>query len=165
MRGVKGRRGYKRGKGVGARRDAGLPVPCPTSQPGGAMTKARIFKNIGEIGSLDYQRWWSLNGTAEQYLLLDELIERTIHAARMRATDAILSKSLSAEQREALMQFHDRVNELYGSIPWRDPNVSMLEIVEGDPAMRQIRDAANACLRVLGVSYSTEELLNEGFGS
>jgi hypothetical protein len=119
------------------------------------------FTNIGAIGSIEYQRHWCVNGTAKEYILLDELIETSIYAAKHCAAHPILSKSLSTEEREALIRFHDRVQELYTEIPWRDPKVSITEIVEHNSTMQQIRDAANECLRALGISYTTEQLMSE----
>jgi hypothetical protein len=122
----------------------------------------RRFISIGSLGSLAYQRRWCVNGTVETgWVDLYELVETTIHAAKHKATHPVLSTDLSVAQREALIRFHDRVDTLYGLIPWRDPSVSIADIVERNPAMQQIRDAANECLRELGVSFTEEELMED----
>lgn len=126
------------------------------------MTMTRIKKRIAQVGSVEFQRRWFVKGTAEDgWVDLFELIETTIYSARQRARDPILSKNLSPVEREALIRFHDRVDALYGLIQWRDPKVSNADIVERNETMQQIRDAANECLRGLGVSFTTEELMSD----
>lgn len=67
----------------------------------------RRFISIGSLGSLGYQRRWCINGAVESgWVDLYELIETTIHAAKHKATHPVLSRDLSAAQREALTRFH-----------------------------------------------------------
>lgn len=125
----------------------------------GNMTKDRLLKRIAQLGSLSYQVSWVVHGNAAEYVLLDELVETTAYAAKHTASDPLLSTSLSQTERDALITFHDRADELYELIPWHDPKVSIADIVERNQSMQQIRDAANECLRTLGITFSTEELM------
>lgn len=125
------------------------------------MTKSRLKKRIGQMASITYQERWVVNGTADEYVLLDELVETTIYEAKRQATHPATCGQYSEHERDALIRFCDRVDALYGLIPWRDPKVSIADIVERNEAMRQIRDAANQCLRELGVSFTEHELLND----
>jgi hypothetical protein len=123
------------------------------------ISSKRLLKNVALIGSLNYQRRWCVHGTSSEYVLLNELIETTIYAAKHKATHPILSKNLSESEKAILIDFHDRVDELFEEVPWSDPSVSIEEIVENNEAMKRIRQVANDCLRKLGVEYSAEELL------
>ena len=121
--------------------------------------KKEQFQGIAEVGSIDFQRRWCVHGTSSEYILLNELIETTIYAAKHKATHPVLSKNLSESEKAVLIDFHDRVDELFDEVPWSDPAVSIEEIVENSEAMKRIRQVANDCLRKLGVEYSVEELL------
>lgn len=125
----------------------------------GEQRNKEQFRGIAEVGSIDFQRRWCIHGTAAEFILLDELIETTISAAKHRATHPVLSKPLSAEDKTILVDFHDRVEELSDQIPWNDSSVSIQEIVENNEAMIRIRDVANDCLLKLGIEYSVKELL------
>ena len=126
------------------------------------IDKNGIAKEIAAIGSIEWQRHWVVNGSAERgYAELDELIETTIYEAKRQATHPTTRDSYSQQERATLICFHDRVDALYGSIQWRDPKVSIADIVERNETMRQIRDAASQCLRELGVSFTEQELLND----
>jgi hypothetical protein len=123
------------------------------------QNKKEQYRGIAEVGSIDFQRKWCVNGTAEEYVLLNELIETTIYSARHKATHPVLSKDFSESERAVLLDFHDRVDELFDDIPWNDPTASIEEIVENSEAMKKIRQAANDCLRQVQASFSVEELL------
>lgn len=125
------------------------------------MTENRLHKRIGQLASFTYQKRWVVNGTADEFVLLDELIETTIYEAKRQATHPTTRGHYSDQEREAFVRFHARVDALYGLIPWRDTNVSIAEIVERNETMQQIRDAANECLTVLGVSFTDDELMND----
>lgn len=118
--------------------------------------REKLARDIAIVGSIEYHRKWCIQGTRDEYLLLDEHIDRTMFAVKEYADH---SNQITAQERYALLLFHDRVDELFDAIPWNDPDVSIEEIVERNEAMKQIRQAANDCLRKLGVEYSTEELL------
>jgi hypothetical protein len=124
------------------------------------MTR-ELLRRIAQVGSLPYQVRWVVNANADEYVLLDELIETTTYAAKHRATHPILSKNLSSMEREALIRFHERVMALYGEIPWNDPKVSIADIVEENQAMGEIRAAAQECLHALGVRFATSDLMND----
>jgi hypothetical protein len=121
--------------------------------------KKEHYQGIAEVGSIDFQRRWCVHGTSSEYVLLNELIETTIYAAKHKATHPILSKNLSESEKAILVEFHDRVDELFDEVPWNDPAVSIEELIESSEAMKKIRQAANDCLRKAGVEYSVEELL------
>jgi hypothetical protein len=124
--------------------------------------KHGIAEEIAAIGSIEWQRYWVVNGSVERgYAELDEHIETTIYEAKRQATHLTTRDKYSEHEREVLIRFHDRVDALYGLIPWRDSKVSITDIVERNETMQQIRDAANECLRELGVSFTTEELVND----
>src|SRR5437867_806366 len=123
-----------------------------------SMKKTGLLANIARIGSLDYQRRWCVHGTAEEYVLLEELIEPTIYAAKQKASHPVLSKNLTEQERVALFVFYRRMAELLGQIPWNDTTVSVEDIVEPDDAMEQIRKTANKCLNELRVSFTSAEL-------
>lgn len=125
------------------------------------MTESRLKKRIGQMASIAYQEQWVINGTADEYVLLDELIETTIYEAKRQATHSTTCGQYSEKERESLIRFHDRVDAIYGLIPWRDPKVSIADIVMRNETMQQIRDAAKEGLRDLNVSFTDEELMNE----
>jgi hypothetical protein len=123
------------------------------------MTREQILKGIAQVGSLEYQIRWIVNGNSAQYVLLDELIETTIHAAKHRAAHPILSQGSSDQERQAFLRFHDRVAELFARIQWQ--NRSIAEIVEGDRNMEEIRIAARECLNALAVKSSVDEVMDD----
>jgi hypothetical protein len=126
------------------------------------IDKSALGWRIAAIGSIEWQRYWVVNGSAERgYAELDEHIETTIYDAKREATHPTTRDKYSQHERDALIRFHDRVDALYGLIPWRDPKVSIADIVERNETMQQTRDAANECLRTLGVSFTEEELMKE----
>jgi hypothetical protein len=125
------------------------------------MTREKLLKRIAQLGSITYQVRWVVNADANDYILLDELIETTIYAAKHWAMHPVLAKSLSFMEREALIRFHDRVTALFEQIPWEDPNVSIADIVENNQAMREIRGAALECLTSLGVHFTSEDLTDD----
>lgn len=107
--------------------------------------------NFALIGSLDYQRKWCVHGTSSEYVLLSELIETTIYAVKHKATHPVLSKNLSESEKAILVDFHDSVDKFFDEVHWNDTSVSIEEIVDNSDAMKNIRQAANDCLRKLGV--------------
>ena len=117
-----------------------------------------LLKNLARIGSQQYQRKFCIHGTALEYCLLDELLETTMYAARHRATHPGLSGTLTDQERNALLKFHSRVNELIEQIPWQDSSVSIEQIVERNDAMRQVREAAGECLQSLHATFTLDEL-------
>lgn len=125
------------------------------------MTRERLEKRIGQMASIAYQERWVVNGTVDEYVLLDELIETTIYEAKRQATHPATRGQYSEKKREALVRFHDRVDALYGLIPWRDPKVPIADIVERHETMQQIRDAASDCLLTLGALFTEEELMSD----
>lgn len=124
------------------------------------LSKGEQYRGIAEVGSIDFQRKWCVNGTAHKYVLLDELIETTIYFAKHRATHPVLFKAFSESERAILLDFHDKVDLLFDEIPWNDSTASIEEIVENSEAMKKIRQAANDCLRQLKANFSVEELLS-----
>lgn len=123
------------------------------------ISSKSLLKNIALVGSFDYQRKWCVDGTSSEYVLLNELIATTTHAAKHKATHPVLSKNLSESEKAILVDFHDRVDEIFDEVPWDDPAVSIEEIVDKSDAMKKIRQSANDCLRKLEIEYSIEELL------
>jgi hypothetical protein len=121
--------------------------------------KKQQFQGIAEVGSIDFQQRWCVHSTSAEYILLNELIETTIYAAKHKATHPVLSKNLAESEKASLLDFHDRVEQLFGDISWNDPTVSIEEIIENCKTMKNIRQAANDCLRKLGIEYTVEELL------
>ena len=132
---------------------------CPNRQRKTNMKKTGLHADIARVGSIEYQRHWCVHGTADQYLLLNELLETTSYAAMHKATHPALSKDLTEQERDALLRFHAQVDELAEQIPWQDANVSIEEIVEHSEAMREIRQAAVDCLRDIDVVVSREEIM------
>jgi hypothetical protein len=125
------------------------------------MERLGLLLQIARIGNIDFQRRCVVNGTKEGgYINLFELIETTTYAAKHKATHPVLSKNLSPAERETLIQFHDHVDAIYGLIPWRDQTVTNADIVERDARMREVRDAANQCIQAIGISFTTEELMD-----
>jgi hypothetical protein len=120
--------------------------------------KRGLARNIARVGSLDFQVRECLGGTAERYVLLDELLETTITRSEHEATHPILSRKWSETERQALLTFSHRSSELFDLIPWRDAAVSLKDIIERNEAMAEIRNTANECLRQLGVSFTTNDL-------
>jgi hypothetical protein len=127
----------------------------------GENNKKEQFLGIALVGSIAYQRRWCVHSTPTEYVLLNELIETTIYAAKHKAMHPVLSKNLPVSEKGILIDFYDRVVELFDEVPWNDPAVSIEEIVESSEAMKRIRQVANDCLRKLGVEYSAAELLAE----
>src|SRR2546430_6574379 len=76
--------------------------------PGDDMVdKSGIVKDIGTIGSIEWQRRWCVNGTVQGgYAELDEHIETTIHEAKRQATHSTTRDKYSEHEREALIRFH-----------------------------------------------------------
>ncbi|MFN7811345.1 MAG: hypothetical protein ACK5SI_01625 [Planctomycetia bacterium] len=123
------------------------------------MINPNLLKDIARIGSQEFQRALCVAGTTSRYCLLDELIEMTMDAAKNKATHPVLSKTLSPNERDALLAFHSRVDELFDQIPWSDDGTTIEDIVNDNDAMSGIRVAADECLRSVGASFSTNELV------
>lgn len=122
--------------------------------------RRKVLRDIARMASLDYQLRECLGGTAEHYVLLDELLETTIYAAEHDASHPVLSRKWKAEQEQALLGFARKASTLFEQSGWQDPKVSLGEIIHSHP-MRQIREAADECLRRIGVSFTLEELLRD----
>jgi 2C-methyl-D-erythritol 2,4-cyclodiphosphate synthase len=123
--------------------------------------KNRILRAIARIGSLPFQEKACLQATSQEYVLLDELIETTLSRAELEVTNEVLATKWSQAERDALRKFVDRVNQLFDQIAWQDENLTLASIINEDPSMQMIRDAANECLRQVRVSFSVEELLTD----
>ena len=119
-----------------------------------------MLRDIARLASPDYQlRAW-LAGTADQYVLLDELLETTITRAEHEASHPVLSRKWKAEQQKALLAFARKASTLFDQIRWQDPKVSLGEIIHSH-SMQQIREAADECLHRVGASFTLEELLRD----
>lgn len=124
------------------------------------LLRLRLLQDIGRVASLAYQERLCLQGTAEEYVLLDELVDTTVYAAQHDVTHPILSRKWTAEQKQAISDFARQAGELSDRIEWRNPEVSLAEITQSEP-MRLMREAATECLRCVGVSFTLEELLRD----
>jgi len=123
------------------------------------MINPELLKDIARIGSQKFQRSLCVAGTRARYCVLDELIEMTLDAAKNKATHPVLSKTLLPSERDALLAFHSRVDQLFDQIPWSDDETTIEDIVNDNDAMSGIRDAADKCLRSVGARFSAEELI------
>jgi hypothetical protein len=121
--------------------------------------KNRILRAVARIGSLPFQKKACLQATSQDYVLLDEFIETTLSRAELEVTNEVLATKWSQAERDALRRFVDRVNQLFDQIAWQDEDLTLASIVNEDPSMQMIRDAANECLTQVRVSFSVEELL------
>ena len=121
--------------------------------------KKRILRDIARIGSLPFQEKACLQATSQEYVLVDELIETTLSGAELEVTNEVLATKWSQVERDALRGFVNRVNQLFDQIAWQDESLTLASIVNEDPSMQMIRDAANEFLRQVRASFSVEELL------
>lgn len=71
----------------------------------------------------------------------------------------MLATKWSQEERDALQEFVDRVNNLFDQIAWQDESLTLATIINEHRSMQMIRDAANECLRQVRANFSIEELL------
>jgi hypothetical protein len=124
------------------------------------LRRLKRLRNIGRVASLEYQVRECLGGTAERYVLLDELLETTIYAAEHDASHPVLSRKWTADQQQALLAFARTASTLFDQIGWQDPNVSLTQIIHSQ-SMQRIREAADECLRRVGVCFTLEELLGD----
>jgi hypothetical protein len=120
------------------------------------MAHESLVRNLARVASLEYQVRWCLNGTAQDYVLLDELLGDTLGAAERRTP----SKSWDEDQRQALQTFVREASHYFTQIKWHDESVSPEQIIHST-AMKEIRKAAHACLLGLGVLASLDELVSE----
>lgn len=118
-----------------------------------------MLLKIARIGSLPFQEVACLRATSEKYILLDELIETTLHRAELETNNKILAKKWSQAEQQALRIFIDSVGKFFEKIDWRNQTVSLAHILLEDPWMQMIREAANNCLNQLQIHFSLEELL------
>lgn len=123
------------------------------------MINPNLLKDIARVGSQEFQRAFCVAGTTTRYCLLDELIEMTMDSAKTKATHPVLSKTLLPKERDALLAFYARVDELFDQIPWGDEGTSIDDIVNDNVAMSGIRAAADECLCSVGASFCTNELV------
>jgi hypothetical protein len=123
-----------------------------------APGRRRILINIARIGSLPFQEKACLQGTSQEYVLLDELIETALSRVELDVTNEVLATKWSSVERDQLRGFVDRVNHLFDQIAWRDESLTLASIVNEDPSMKRIRESANECLIQLGAKFSTDEL-------
>lgn len=121
-------------------------------------SRLKRLRNIGRVASLEYQLRECIEGTAEHYVLLDELLETAIYAAEHDASHPVLSRKWTAVQQQALLAFARTASTLFDQIGWQEPNVSLTQVIHS-PSMQRIREAADECLRRVGVSFTLEELL------
>lgn len=124
-----------------------------------SKAKRRVLRYVARIGSQSFQNQACVQGTREKYVLLDELLETTLSSIEHEITSDVLARKWSHLERNALQDFVNRANELFDQIAWQDESLSLAGIVNEDPSMKMIRDAANECLRQVQVNFSMDELL------
>ncbi len=124
------------------------------------FAQKKVLRSIGRVASLEFQLRECLGGTADQYVLLDELLETTINSAEREATHPVVSEKWTRESQKVLLDFSRKVSKLFDEIAWQDPGVSLEEIIHSH-AMRQIRATAQDCLRHFDVEFTMEQLLSD----
>jgi len=112
------------------------------------------------VGSIAYQRRWCVHGTQDRYILLQELVESVSYAAYHKATQPVLSRRLSDQEKSSLLEFYTNVDAMLDAAPWGDDRVGIEELVEHE-ALQAIRRSANDCLRKIGFQYNDEELTED----
>src|SRR5437868_6998048 len=110
--------------------------------------------DLERIASSEYQQKYCVNGTASEYVLLDELLDTLLYAIRHYLDR---STRIPDSERMALQQFLAMAEPRFDQIPWSDRNVSISQIVDCD-AMKEIREAAAKCLQKTSTTLGLEEL-------
>ena len=124
------------------------------------LGRRNVLRDVARVASLDYQLRECLAGTADQYVLLDELVETAIARAEQAASHPVLSRKWNAEQQKALLEFVRKASTLFDQMKWQDSKVSLGEIIHSH-SMQRIREAADECLHRVGASFTLEELLRD----
>lgn len=119
--------------------------------------KYRLQTALSRLASVEYQRRYIKQGTREEYVLPEELLEDAESLARL-----VLGRTaLSELERRAVEKFLETAS-LNGTgldSALRNPDISNGDLIENDSIWISIREAARTCLGALNMPVQDIERL------
>jgi hypothetical protein len=119
--------------------------------------KHRLQDALSRLALVEYQRRYIAQGTRDEYVLPEELLEDAESVARL----ALMRSSLPEAERQAVERFLEAAS-LTGSgvdSALKNQNTSSDDLIENNPAWINIREAARACLGALEMPVQDIERL------
>jgi len=102
---------------------------------------------LSRLASQELQEKFCIRGTADEYLLPEELLDSAFNWAQA----AIKQSEFTPTQLDAIAQFLAVVNESVDLIPINNAEITPADLILRDPAWMRVRDAAVNCLKRLGL--------------
>ena len=99
------------------------------------------------LASQELQEKFCIRGTANEYLLPEELLDSAFNWAQA----AIKQSEFSPAQLNAIAQFLAVVGQSADLIPINNAEITPADLILRDPGWRRVRDAALNCLKRLGL--------------
>lgn len=107
------------------------------------------LSTLAPLASVEIQRRFVVHGTAERYLLLEDVINDAYHVLERIQRDPVCRDAFSAEEQQMLRALFETLDREAENVPL-DGSASNEEIVERNGAWRRIRDEATKTLEALG---------------
>jgi hypothetical protein len=121
--------------------------------------RSRLRTTLGSLASRELQVRFCVHGTKSEYLLPTDILSDSVSAVRFALSMHDRASSFSHHEIEALQSFLSIVEEVGPEIPFDTPGVSNTELILNNFAWNQVREAAQNCLRDLGMEVSLGDLL------
>ena len=121
------------------------------------MTKQRVLNVLAPLASSAYQRRYILNGTANEYVRADDLLEDVISLCGFVQAHPDVLETFTESERRAVDQ---GLSCMSNNISRVAEDIDNLTLIERDSAWENVREQANYCLRQLGLDLQGWEDAN-----
>jgi hypothetical protein len=114
----------------------------------------RIQETLCRLASVAYQTKYIIHGTAEEYVLPDELLDSACSIIETTLNSTVLSKSLSQYEVQELSTLLTKLRKLQQQIPFNQAGVSNYELVQKNPSWLEASNLARRGLEMMGYDLS-----------
>jgi hypothetical protein len=118
--------------------------------------RARAKRTLSRLASAAYTERYVLHGTADEYVLREEMVDEACSIAEAALSTVIGKRVFSGAELEAFARFATVGRMLEAALPLSDASVSNEQLLRAREWI-ELRTAAQQCLRALGVQASEWE--------
>lgn len=108
------------------------------------MMRDRLYQALNGLASLEFQTKYCVNGTKEEYMLPEEMVEDAISAIETIISSDTIRSGYSGSEVEALREFLKVAKERFEVLDISGQSIESL--ILRDDNWRAIRQAADSCL-------------------
>lgn len=116
--------------------------------------KSRLTHEIARLASSRYQDRFILNGTKDEYVLPEEIIDTVRGTIATILANPLILRSYSELEVIALKRLDDIASTAYRILPWE---LGSGDVILSHPEWQRLQTCAQSCLRDFGFDLETWE--------